>query len=137
MAHAVKANRELPVQIVKPVGQFYHAPIRKLDQLVFEVHEQGVISDEEFFRIQRNLLSGVEQESYVVIPKDVDDEEGGFLVWKIDLLNHVSPHLADKISVSVVPDGLVKISDDLLMFEFPVLVVPPAIAIHPENGILF
>lgn len=60
--YLVQMNRKLPVCIVKPVGQFYHAPVRKLDDLVFEVHEQVVIPDEEFFWIQRDLFLGVQQD---------------------------------------------------------------------------
>ena len=63
VTHPVQVKRKLPVCIVKPVRQFYHAPIRKLDALVFEVHEQVVISDEKLFWIQRNLFLGVQQES--------------------------------------------------------------------------
>ena len=63
VTHAFQVNRELSICIVKPVGQFYHAPIRKFDELIFEVHEQVVIPDEELFWIQRDLLLGGQQES--------------------------------------------------------------------------
>lgn len=59
---SVQMNRKLPVCIVESVGQFYHAPVRKLDELVFEMHKEVVIPDEEFFWIQRNLFLGVQQE---------------------------------------------------------------------------
>ena len=68
---------------------------------------------------------------------DVNGKEGGFLVSKIDFFDHISPHLADKVTVCIILDGPVEIGDNLFMLECAMNVMPLSIAIHPEYGVFF
>ena len=118
-------------------GDGHKRTVSELDALVAPFVVKLIGFDEQRSRIERNCFAGVEIEPDGGFRDDPDDEQRGVFKWKIDFFTDIAAHLGDVVAIPVPPDGTVEVIDDALVFESAVAIVPPAPAVHPEDGIFF
>ena len=109
----------------------------KLDGFIAHAHVKVVIPNKQTFGIQCNLLFGIQNQGDMVLPDHVKNEQGLIFIGEINFFSAISIYLGQVVAVLIPLDTGVKVINDFVMLELSMGVMPAAVLVEPENGILF
>ena len=109
----------------------------KLDGFIAHAHVEVVILNKQISGVQYNLLFGIQNQRNRVLPDHVKNKQGLIFIGEINFFSEVSIYLGQVVAVLIPFDTGVKVIDDFVMLELPMVVMPAAVLVEPEYGILF